>query len=76
MGLMWSLFLIGHLYFEWYMVRLTVLKGHHRGTCHNAIGLCAQHKDTILGSIVTTIGRAYVSLKRGLLLTFASQLRF
>ena len=49
MGLMWSLFLIGHLYFEWYMVRLTVLKGHHKGTCHDAIGLCAQHKDTTMG---------------------------
>lgn len=45
------------------MVRLAVLKGHHKGTCHDAIGLCAQHKDTILGLIVNTIGRAYVSLK-------------
>ena len=45
---------------EWYMIRLVVLRGHHKGTCHDAIGLYAQHKDKILGLIVITIRRAYV----------------
>ena len=27
-------------------------------------GLCAQHIDTILGSIVNTLGRAYVMVER------------
>ena len=62
-GLMWSLFLIGHLYFEWYVAkRLLVNKRDQKEVCCDEIELCAKKLGTILGSIVNTIGRVYVIL--------------
>lgn len=49
--------------FEWYMARLIVKKG-HQNVSHNEIKLCAQNVVTILGSIVSTIGRAHTIIKR------------
>ena len=43
-----------------YMSRLMLRTDTQKDTCYNEIGLCAQNKDTILGSIVNTNGRAYV----------------
>ena len=47
--------------FEWYMARLGFKNGHEKDMQYDEIGLCAQHIDNILCSIVNiTIGRAYV----------------
>lgn len=60
--LIWSLFLLGHLYQGWYSARF-VLKNGDLG--YDEIGLCT---DTILGpilsSIVNKFGRAYVITQR------------
>jgi hypothetical protein len=42
------------------MARLVVMTGHQKDTCYNEIGLCAQNKDTVLGSVVNRLGRANV----------------
>ena len=42
------------------MARLVVKNGHQKETCYNELELCAQNKDNVLGSVVNTIGRAYV----------------
>lgn len=53
--------LIGHLYFRvGYIARFVVKNGHQPNTCYFGIGLRAPNIDTILGSIVNTIGRADV----------------
>lgn len=39
---------------------LELRNGHHKDPCHEEIGICAQAIGTILGSIVNTMGRAYV----------------
>ena len=57
---MWSLFLISHLYFEWYMARFQVKNAHQKDMRYNEIGLFAQNIDNILVSNVNTIWRAYV----------------
>lgn len=33
---------------------------HQKDTCYNKIGLCAQHKDTIIGSTINTKKKAYM----------------
>ena len=38
------------------MARLVVKNGHQKDTCYKEIGLCAQNKDTVLGSVVNRIG--------------------
>ena len=57
--LMWSLFLIRYLYFnfKWsdIMPRFVVKNGHQKNTCHNEIGLYARNIVIILGSIMNTI---------------------
>ena len=57
---MWSLFLIRHLYFEWYMARFQVKNAHQNDMRYDEIGLFAQNIDNILVSNVNTIWRAYV----------------
>ena len=57
MSLMWSLFLTGHLYLSGKKANL--IFGMDTNS-YDDIGLCAQHIDTILGSVLTTIGRVYV----------------
>jgi hypothetical protein len=42
------------------MARFVVKNGHKKDTCFDEVGLCAQNIDTILDSIVNTIGRVYV----------------
>lgn len=42
------------------MARFVVKNGHKIDTCFDEFGLCAQNIDTILDSIVYTIGRAFV----------------
>ena len=42
------------------IARLVVKNGHQKDTCYIAIGLRAQNVDTILSSIINTIGRANV----------------
>ena len=46
------------------MARLVVKNGHQKDSCHYESGLCAQSIDTILGSIVNTIGKANVIVSR------------
>ena len=85
-GFMWALFLLGHLNYspilEWHMEKSIIMNGHQKDTCDNEIGVWAQKVDTILGSIVNAIGRAYVTSKREResslwpLITFSSQLWF
>jgi hypothetical protein len=38
---------------------LVLKNGHHKGTCHNEVGLCVQNEDVILSSIVKIIGKTY-----------------
>lgn len=65
MGLIWSLFLVGHLQFEWFMTRFIARNTHHKKhTCHNQIELCAQNRLTVLKSICNIIGGAYVIIKK------------
>lgn len=60
-GLTWSLFLIGHLFFEWCMAkRLLVKKRGKKEVCCDEIELCAKKIGTVLGSVLNTIGRVYV----------------
>ena len=42
------------------MARFVVKNGHKKDTCFDEFGLCAQNIDTILDSIVNTIGTVYV----------------
>ena len=46
--------------FQCCTIRLLVKNGKQTDTSYNKIGLCAQNMSTILGSVVDTIGRAYV----------------
>ena len=46
--------------FEWYVTRPVVKKENKKETLYDEIGLCDQNKSTVLGSIVTTTGRAYL----------------
>lgn len=46
--------------FEWYMAGFVVKNKHQKAMCYDEIGLCIQNILTILGSILDTIGRAYV----------------
>ena len=81
-GLMWSLFLIRHLYLIVYTARVVVTNGHLNHTCYNEIGLCAQNIDTIMGEKINAIGRANVIVWKERvcsvwpLMSFASELQF
>ena len=58
--LMWSLSIIGCLYFEGYMARLIVKNKHQKDLCFDKIGLCAHNTDALPGpSIIYTIERTY-----------------
>jgi hypothetical protein len=47
------------------MAKFVVKKGQQNDMCHNEIELCAQNLDSIVGSILNTIGRTHVDhLKR------------
>jgi len=46
--------------FDQYMARLVIKIKHQKGICSDEIDLCAQNKDTILGSVLNSIERAYV----------------
>jgi hypothetical protein len=46
------------------MARLVVNISYQKDTCNNEIGLCAQNIDTVVGSKVSTIGRACVIIQR------------
>ena len=59
-GLMWSLFLIGHLELSAIWHGLSSRMDTRRDMCSDEIGLCAQNVDTNSCSIDNTIGRAYV----------------
>jgi hypothetical protein len=48
--------------FGWYIARLVVEYGHRKEICYDEIELSAQSIDTILISIINTIGRTYVSI--------------
>lgn len=45
---------------KWHMTWLVLKYGHQKDMCYDETGLCAQSIDTILGSMVNTIGRAYM----------------
>ena len=61
-GFGWSLFLIGHMYCEWYITRLLVNNKHQTYTASDEIGLLAQSRDTVLDLVVNTI---YLSIYSG-----------
>ena len=61
-GFVWSLCVIGHMYFEWYITRLLVNNKHQTYTAYDEIGLLAQSRDTVLDLVVNTI---YLSIYRG-----------
>ena len=63
MGLKGSL-LIGSLYLSDIWKSFVVKNGHLKDVCCHEIGLYAQNIDTILDSIMNTIGRAYVIILR------------
>jgi hypothetical protein len=44
----------------WYMSRLLVKNGHKKDTCFNEGSLCDPNIGTILGSIISTLGKVYV----------------
>lgn len=46
------------------MKKVVVDNKHYKDMCYNEIELCAQITNTILGSIVNTIGSAFVITKR------------
>ena len=50
--------------FEQYMTRLVIKIEHQKDICSDEIDLRAQNKDTILGSVLNSIGRAYVIASR------------
>ena len=56
-----TLYNITYVY-EWYMAKLVIKNKHQNNTHSYEIGLCAQNLDTMQGSIVKTIGRAYVTI--------------
>ena len=61
---------------------LVVKNGHQKDMCYNEIGLCAQNKDSVLGSLINRSGRVYVIAQRERRIftltscTFASQHRY
>jgi hypothetical protein len=74
-GLLWSLFLVEHMYLSGIstLIGVYILKhtpifdwsesknGHQKDMCYVHIEvICAHNNDTILGSIINTIGRAFV----------------
>lgn len=63
MDLVWSLLLIGHRYFTGTQLglQLQIISKEH--VC-DEIKLCAQIVDIVLGSIVNTIEKIYVSIPR------------
>ena len=47
--------------YSWMVITRVALRRWHRNNmCSDEIGFCAQNKDTILSSIVNTMGKAYV----------------
>ena len=50
--------------FEWYMTKPVLENGHQNDICYDEIGLCAQYIDTIVGSIVNTLGGLMWPLER------------
>jgi hypothetical protein len=53
-----------NLYFSGMWRDLYIVKNGHQNVSHNEIKLCAQNVVTILGSIVSTIGRAHTIIER------------
>ena len=62
-GVIWFLFLIGPLYFDWYVVLWGSKSKHHKDTCLKEIGLRLWTWSIALHLTVKTIGRVMYSVE-------------